>query len=721
MAQQTPLPGDQIPQFMDPLPVLSVAGGSIETVVAGASEIALHMREFKARMLPSGYVPPGGAYDGTWVWGYRVGPTPPAGPVDTYTGPVIVATRGLPTQVRFVNNLGHTDTTNLLAWKNATDQTLHWADPLNAGANECAHHAFQYPHMPPMGECAEHYSGPIPAVPHLHGGDVPPVLDGGPDAWFTSDGAFHGAAYYTHPGVAAAGNECVYRYPNVGQAAPTWFHDHLLGGTRLNVYAGLAGAYQIIDPDLRLPKGLHPIGLQQGPNGPVEFLIPLVIQDRSFDIDGQLYFPTDALNASHPFWLPEFEGDTIAVNGKTWPYLELDARRYRFLLINGSNARAYELFFEDTQIPAFAPAIWQIGTDGGYLDRPVGLHPALGRKLVMLPGERAEIIVDFRLFQGRTLLLRNTANFPYPDGTPPTPGTLDRVMQFRVRAGFVPDMSYNPVSSVPLRTGNQRIVRLVNTLSGTLARGVQIARTRQLTLNEVMGMEMGDPNDPNNPYYPGGPLMALVNNTLWSGLSDPNQFPGGVRPDFTAVTIGGMTAYYSELPEEGTTEVWEIVNLTGDAHPIHTHLTQFQLLNRQEFDVEDYEEAYGNAFPGGEYLGGYGPPLDYNTGNPRALGGNPDITPFLSGPTSPPRPNEAGWKDTVMMLPGEVTRIVVRFAHQHEPIGSGLTFQFDPNALGFGYVWHCHIVDHEDNEMMRPYAVVPDPGATRTYVQGVDY
>jgi FtsP/CotA-like multicopper oxidase with cupredoxin domain len=121
-------------------------------------------------------------------------------------------------------------------------------------------------------------------------------------------------------------------------------------------------------------------------------------------------------------------------------------------------------------------------------------------------------------------------------------------------------------------------------------------------------------------------------------------------------------------------------------------------------------------------MAGYGPPLDYETGNPRALGGNPDITPFLQGPASPPRPNEAGWKDTVMMLPGQVTRIVVRYAPQDKPVDApDLYYDFDPNVLGRGYVWHCHIIDHEDNEMMRPLAVTPLPGAIRTYLHGTDY
>ena len=138
-----------------------------------------------------------------------------------------------------MNALGNTADSKVLAWINSTDQTMHWADPLNGETDQCAENV--EPDKPPVGECSEHYSGPIPAVAHLHGGEVPPVLDGGPDAWFTSDGKHHGHAYYTRTGLA--GNEAIYRYPNVQEDAPIWFHDHTLGLTRLSVYAGLAGDY----------------------------------------------------------------------------------------------------------------------------------------------------------------------------------------------------------------------------------------------------------------------------------------------------------------------------------------------------------------------------------------------------------------------------------------------------------------------------------------------
>jgi len=611
----------------------------------------------------------------------------------------------MPTQIRFVNDLGDTSTSGLLFWKTSVDQTLHWADPLNGAMNGCAMDVTSG--QPPEGDCAENYSGPIPAVPHLHGGEVPPVIDGGPDAWFTSDGGYHGSTYYTKKGAAA--NEAIYRYPNTQEAGLLWFHDHLLGGTRLNVYAGLAGAYLLTDPGLTLPSGLHPAGLQQGTDpATVDYLIPLVIQDRSFDVNGELYFPNTGINSEHPYWIPEFVGDTIVVNGKIWPYLNVEPRRYRFLFINGSNARAYELFLSDSVTGTKGPSMWQIGTDGGYLDAPVEINPNAPmsqlQKLVLMPGERAGVIVDFAGLAGQTLIMRNTARTPYPGGEPAPQGTMGRIIQINVSGAPVADNSYDPSSGTPIRTGGKQIVRLPGTPDGPAVTEANVQHIRQLTLNEVMGA--------------GGPLEVLVNNTKWSGMREDGSVPNG----FEALTLGGITEYISELPDEGDTEIWEIVNLTEDAHPIHTHLTQFQVVSRQPFDTGEYEDAYGEAFPDGEFIPAYGPPLDYATGNPRALGGNPDITPYLIGLPVPPPLNERGWKDTVRAMPGEVTRFAVRYAPLDKPLDdANLNYPFDPNALERPYVWHCHIIDHEDNEMMRPYSVVPIPHAKRTYKINKDY
>lgn len=159
----------------------------------------LHMREFPANVMPTGFIPAFGTHVGTYVWGYIVGPSAPNTALGTYIGPVFVARRSRPAQVRYVNDLGHTGTSQLRAWLNATDQTLHWADPQGSMCSDSV-----LPGQPPGGSCALHYSGPIPAVPHLHGGEVPPGLDGGPDAWFLSqaaaDYAMHGHGFYSMDG-----------------------------------------------------------------------------------------------------------------------------------------------------------------------------------------------------------------------------------------------------------------------------------------------------------------------------------------------------------------------------------------------------------------------------------------------------------------------------------------------------------------------------------------
>ena len=729
---QTPLNPNSIPQFAQALPVLTVgAATGIDTLIAGTSEIELDMFETKAKILPPGFVPANALpYAGTTVWSYRHGPLASApASVDSYIGPVIVTTRGIPTQIRYVNKLGKVADSKLLAYTSSTDLTLHWANPLGQ------------PMMTgnPMAANTAHYNDSIPAVPHLHGGEVPAVLDGGPDAWFTSDGVHIGEGYHSKDSLLAK-NYAIYRYPNTQEAGPLWFHDHTLGATRLNVYAGLAGGYWLTDPNLVLPPGLTSTGLQ-GPGGP-ELVVPLVIQDRMFDTNGELFFPNVGLNPTiHPYWMPEFLGDTIVVNGKAWPFMQVEPRRYRFLIINGSNARTYELSLINKATSIKGPAIYQIGTDGGYLDAPVkidplALKPAL-RTLVMMPGERADIIIDFAgQAAGTKLLLQNDAKSPYEAGSPPSGTTVGRIMQFQVVGTPPPiDPSYNPALGGALRTGTttgtQTIVRLPGAIGGPLVVKTpgatqNVQKTRHLTLNEIMG--------------PAGPQEILVNNTKWDG----KQLTTPTVP--TANPIVGATPkgpnWLTELPDEGTTEIWEIINLTADAHPIHLHLVQFQLMNRQAFNLKNYNAVYAAAFPGGpgldpmtgmgmNYLAGvyvpaFGPPLAYNTLNAAgAVGGNPDPALFLVGLPLLPAANEAGWKDTVMVSPGMITRFVVRFAPTDQgSLDPGqLYYPFDPSE-GTGYVWHCHIIDHEDNEMMRPYSVnakLLTGTQVRTYVKGTDY
>jgi len=711
----TPLLGAVVPRFTEALPTF------IGARVTGAA-LTVQMREFQQQILPASVYAglPVPYHAGTFVWGYQVGPRAPQ-----YPGCTIEARQGTPTTIRYVNELPVEAQASQLGRRLTIDQTIHWADP-------------QY--MMGM-RMTGPYTGPIPAVTHVHGAEVQSSSDGHPDAWFTADGR-HGAAYATIE--ATSTNAAVFRYPNGQQATTLWFHDHALGLTRVNVFAGLAGFYLLRDaydtgrPDnpLRLPAG--------------EQEIELLLQDRQFDTNGQLLFPngTPAGNPVgldgpppnplvHPYWIPEFFGDVMVVNGKSWPYLEVEPRRYRFRVLNGCNARFLQMYLVTTVGQYPGPPIWQIGTDGGLLDRPVRLFdPRAGgtQQLFLAPAERADVIVDFAGLAGQQLTLINFAPAPYPgessgeEGGSSTNTRLFEVLQFRVTRPLTGrDTTYDPAAGSALRGESGQppaIVRLANPSTGTLGIGVVPDVRRQLVLVEVEG--------------PGGPIEPLLNNTKWDGLREgTSSVVTGARllvdGAKAGVVRGSMlvgAAYLTELPRIGSTELWEIINLTEDAHPIHLHLIQFQLLNRQYFNATGYRAGYDGAFPGGKFAGlaangtwgvipyapgtyipGYGPPLPYIRPNAAgALGGNPDVTPFLIGSPLPPNPEEASWKDTVKALPGQVTRIVARWAPTAVPVSAAKAGQnlypFDPTR-GPGYVWHCHILDHEDNEMMRPYALVP--------------
>jgi spore coat protein A, manganese oxidase len=753
-AGQTPLDATSLDQFVDPLPVLDVTGasnGTIQTIAAGSKQIDIDMKEFRANVLPHTFVPAsGGSYSGTWVWGYLKAGTDTSAARDTYTGPVIVAGRNTPSQLKFSNKLPNTATTHLKFYDSAIDQSLHWANPNGAEMY------IPNPYGPDPGFIGNpaHYAGAIPAAVHLHGGEVPAALDGGPESWFTSTGQ-HGPGYYSMDG-NKNGDYAIYRYPNVQEAAPLWFHDHTLGATRLNVYAGLAGGYLLTDPKLKLPAGLSATGLRGGALGPKakdDAVIPLVVQDRIFDTEGQLYFPSGgddpvspSPNPEHQYWTPEFFAESpnahavIAVNGKVWPYLEVKAQRYSFFLINGSNARTYELTFKGNSA---TPKIWQIATDGGYLDKPASMDP-----LVVMPGERAMFVVDFSgVAPGTELVLNNLGPDEPFDGVvgsqaPAVPATTGKVMKFKVVSGAAaPDTSFNPSKpGAAIRHGGSKIVRLANPVSGTLAAGVRVNLIRELTLVEIAN---DNPRTVNGVAYEGGPLEILLNNSKWDGVRadpmDPNMM---MSPPLKPVN-GGISDragnWLTERPKEGNTEVWEIVNLTMDAHPIHLHLVQFQLMNRQAFsgDMEKHSGFYGAyeaAFPGGEFIPAYGPPLAYKPSRASGgkFGGNPNVDRYLVGARQKPAANEAGWKDTIICPPGTVTRIVVRWAPTDKAVrpswSASLRFPFLPNdfipggkGARFDYVWHCHIVDHEDNEMMRPDQLVAKPRAPRTFQMGKDY
>jgi spore coat protein A, manganese oxidase len=383
-------------------------------------------------------------------------------------------------------------------------------------------------------------------VVHLHGGKTPPDSDGYPEDWYPP------------------GKSRTYYYPNDQDAALLWYHDHAMGINRLNVYAGLFGLHVIRDPveeALNLPSG--------------KYEVPLVLCDRDLTRDGQLSYPVSP-NPERP-WVPEVFGLAQLVNGKLFPYLDVEPRKYRFRILNAANGRFYRL--------SVSPAvqIHQIGTDQGLLSAPVAVSD-----VQLAPAERVDLVIDFAGHQGAQLQLMSDAF---------------TLMQFRVGAAPVPDPSDLPASLRP-------VARIAESSA---------VQTRRLTLDETTNRVAESQG-------------MLLNKTPW-------HMP------------------ITERPVLGTTEIWELVNLTDDVHPIHLHLVKFQILDRRRFDSFQYMTA----------------------GTLRYV-----------DPVMAPDSNEMGWKDTARVNAKTVTRIIVPF-----------------QGYSGRYVWHCHILEHEDNEMMRPYEVLP--------------
>jgi len=430
----------------------------------------------------------------------------------------------------------------------------------------------------------------VRSVAHLHGGAVAPENDGYPEAWFTSHGK-------SGPNFVSPINQ----YPNDQPPATLWYHDHCLGITRLNVYAGLAGFYVIRDD---AEDALHL------PRGPYD--IPLMLQDRQFQADGTLLYPA-AVDGTHPVWIQEFFGDVICVNGKAMPYLDVEPRKYRFRFVNASNSRFYHLRLAPADISGRvldedgrALAFHQIGTDGGLLPHPVRLH-----YLLIAPGERFDVVIDFSQMRDQSFALLNDAPAPYTMGGQVVPND---VLLFKVSKPLSgPDDSTLPDTLAPFEALNPALAE----------------RERILAVTEI--------ERPSDGYV----VIGLLGNARWH---EP----------------------VTEDPKAGTTEIWSFANTPGDVHPIHLHLVRFQLLNRQTFDVPTYLQSGKLVL----------------TGRPMA-------------PETNERP---GMKDTVKSYPGYITRVIQRF---DLPAGTKVTA-----GQEYRYVWHCHILEHEDNEMMRPYNVI---------------
>ena len=492
----------------------------------------------------------------TKVWGYN----------GSYPGPSIVARKDVPINVFWRNKL-----------VNGSNQPLPHLLPIDRSIDWA------------FGNDPSWQSYGVPVVTHVHGGHTESASDGLPDNWYTPDFAKKGPGFIK-------GDIEPYHYDNDQEAATIWYHDHALGVTRLNVYAGLAGYYLVTDNNEISMQATNKL-----PAAPYD--LGLAIQDRMFTSTGQLFYPTaieeDGEDGDDRGILPEVFGDFILVNGMTWPVLDVEPRQYRFRMLNGSDSRFYNLYLSSGQ------QFIQIGSDQGFLYAPFAIN-----QMLLAPGERKDIILDFSdpALWGQTIILKNNAKTPYPRGEAPDPQTTGRIMAFRINKPL--DLNY-PLTALPA-TLRSPIVPLQTDLA-----------PRKLILFET-----------EDEYGRIMPILGTVDDGML-GFRD------------------GLT----ENPALNSTEIWELYNETMDAHPIHLHLVTMQMISRQKFVARVNEE----------------------TGKPSNI--------RLVGQPKYPGPDEQGWKDTWVMNPGEVTKVIAKF---------------DRPGL---YVWHCHILSHEEHDMMRPFYV----------------
>jgi spore coat protein A len=533
----TAAPGGSLTKYLEPVPL--PGNGIVVASPSGANAYSFTQRQIARRLHPQ--LPP------TPFWAYDDGSG-----LDGQTGSfgmAVVAQSGTPLQVNYTHQLPET-----------------------------------YPDWIPVDTRLTPLGDRVRLMTHLHGGFVAADSDGNP--------------MVTPHGFGPGETQTVFYTNQLPQmpASLLWFHDHGLGATRLNVFAGLAAAY-ILRDEFDTGTEPNPIGI---PGGAYE--IPLVVQDRQFNPDGTFLYPASDIPGAK--WIGEYFGDVMLVNGKVWPFLEVEPRMYRLRILNGCNARILSLDIG-------GPSLWQIGAEGGMWDTPVPVQ-----KLVLAPAERADVLLDFSRFPGARLVMKNH-NPKRPVSTPAP--SLEQVMQIRVGT----TVSQPGPRAIP------------SSLPGRRADLPNPERTRYITLNEI------DVDEP----------------TWFLNLN-------GVHFDEGPV---------AERPQVGAVEDWVYVNLTADTHPMHVHLVTFQVVGRTPFDAQAYEEA--------------------NEG-PHGVPGGIDPTPFATGPMEPAAPEERGFKDTVKANPGYFTTIRAKF-----DLPTGVTA---PQS----YVYHCHIVEHEDNDMMRPFEVV---------------
>jgi spore coat protein A len=592
-----------------------------------------------------------------------------------HLGGIIVANKGTPIQITFTNNLTGTHPIPI-------DRTIMGAD---------------------MGENR--------ICTHLHGGFVPWISDGGPFAWFARGNNYGPSipiATYRHAfHKTLVDGQAEYYYPNEQSARMLWYHDHTLGITRMNAYVGIASAYIIRDKfeaDLKR-KGL-PDYIENGGHE-----IPIVIQDKIFvdnetieavdptwtgpKTTGSLWYahsydpkrwtlaPSNNGPPPDPSVIPEFFGDTMLANGLVYPETEVEPRRYRLRILNACQARFLnlQLYVDDdtedsitlapltlTPTNAKGPDFLVLGTEGGFLPKPVRVASnkpfdlgTLGGSLITAPAERWDILVDFSGYAGKKIVLYNDAPAPFPMGDPGN--------------DYFPDAPNNPTITIPGYGPNSR--QIMRFKVGTI---VTSPKDSPLRISPATNLTEGNDPLPHPLKVTKLPEDVRVRRLTLNETADESgrliQILGtDVAPisnsqDFGRAYIDPATENIHLHPKTGKTkEVWQIINLTGDTHPIHFHLVNVQIISRQTFDDSNYN------------------------------GGAPTLT----GLPRPPDLYEQGWKETVRMNPGEVTNVLIPFKLPRVPF----TVPLSPRTGGLEYVWHCHILEHEEHDMMRPLVVYP--------------
>ncbi|MFE9952223.1 multicopper oxidase family protein [Streptomyces sp. NPDC005531] len=530
------------------------------------------------------------------VWGYWANnPHDPDKPTGMgYLGPTISVTTDRPTVVKYRNEL---PTTHLFQFV---------IDAIRNGCSELT------PTPPPPYKPVLPFPSNVNVwnVVHQHGGFTAPQSDGMPMQSFSPDG-IHAEHYTTLEPGRVERNEAIYGYTNHDRSCMLWYHDHGMGMTSLNVYAGLAGLWRVSDPaDERL-------GLPRG-----EFEVPLILQDRTFNPDGTL---------AYTMTLREGE-DTPVVNGKAYPFLAVERRRYRLRILNASNERFWRLRFDvypRDALPQPTLPFWLIGTDGGFR------APLQMLNFLISPAERYDLIVDFsQVPMGTKVRLTNYhAPVHYP-GMPGEGPEIREIMEFQVT---------EPLSGGVDRTRPPKELRLPTV---TPVKPKSHTRRRQWVT------------------YQHKLFRTMTFNAM------PFEAPS------------------QDFIEEGSSEIWEYINPNHDAHPMHVHLVNFQVLDRQPIDAVEYQADYEKWIDGGR--------------KPEDL---PVLENYFTGPPIPPDPDEArSNKDTFKSYPETVTRIIIQeFTPPTRTIAS---IPGSGTKLPATYIHHCHILEHEDDDLMRPWTIL---------------